>query len=1136
MKKLKKGIFGVIIVCLLAVGLYIFTGDKLIPKVDAAESKKKEPDLNDATGNMCEDDDFELDVSLMQGTNSYKVALMSGKNSSGEELNQQATFKPAVNPETKADESVFKYIGYNVNTNRYKVSSQGHDWAKIRFYNNNGKETTNTEGGNVIDKKHYAVVELDSRYLSDKDDRMVVIRFQLESVSGGCSLKGKNNDNQNLHTESLYKEIGLPMINVGSLERDVTNIKKDNPSYNTYCKLIREPSNVTLEEVKNWYTGSGVAEKLYEIMQKSLSNPDSQSIFKALVPFCWETSITPRTRTQIKQAVKQAITSYHKDGDTFGASHNEEFLKAFNESKFRAGGKVSENGDTSELGCATSLAEGQQKGHCFKTSSKTNLSDTQKLKCDANYFQPNIKPEDDYDFSNLQSYYAYSDDEKIKVTYKYNKTGAEWNDHLGKIDSDDEEALERTTPNSNSKVNYSETKTVCTRVCEEAVDVEYGPPVASKGGLCFEYRVKVTSRVKCEAKLNSNKDTLPTDVRNQVCTPAPYCIHKGSSLTRGAGPNEDFNACINECDGGKYTQSCSKKCYEKVYNNPEKLAVSYSNMQATKLSNSQANPERFNELIFTPALGPGRDQSEYDILWNLEADTPAHYYVLGEEILYTGGYARWYYEKSREYTQTHHGHINIPKESEYAYYKNEGIRRVVHDANSPGTSICTADCHYASCGSGYYNDQDAEYDYLMNMQAYNDALDKCKAAASCNTTTTEFEMSTDYNDTTVKFPSKGTDKVTSKESGDDPSKVPTLKACKDETTGDSCAKDSVLYDYNGCYRTPNNPDKKKYGDGDKFYQSEITYPGTWIKNKTQEISYDPHNEEGWYKENEKFCLPLGVKDVNAKWWLWYMNRVALSKNYYFEEDYQTQCSIIDKSITEETPAPEDGLKYNIHAKVKDFGHYKWDFNVDCFYASYESIKAVGEGGDEANDKCDPNVLNYRVRPVDPEDLFPSEDGTAITSPSDTGREPGYNWTKSATISAEKAKTASGTSNYYVNPETLITAIQSRGDTIFDESKEETYLDYSFYLTPEMLNKLSSYNANKKYTDYNGEFYSSDAQIKKNGFIAYKSNLFNFSGKASVQDGYNLLGNVGGKYVKAVGNIGCNNDAAGSACETTANMK
>ena len=99
----------------------------------------------------------------------------------------------------------------------------------------------------------------------------------------------------------------------------------------------------------------------------------------------------------------------------------------------------------------------------------------------------------------------------------------------------------------------------CKVKCQEAVIVEYGPPVGVKAGSCFQYKVKVTSRVSCN--MSQAPEKPPTD--NEVCTPAPTCFH-GSSSYRQGGPSEDYDKCINECDGGKYTSKCSKKCYESV--------------------------------------------------------------------------------------------------------------------------------------------------------------------------------------------------------------------------------------------------------------------------------------------------------------------------------------------------------------------------------------------------------------------------------------------------------------------------------------------------------------------------------------------------------------------------------------------
>ena len=102
----------------------------------------------------------------------------------------------------------------------------------------------------------------------------------------------------------------------------------------------------------------------------------------------------------------------------------------------------------------------------------------------------------------------------------------------------------------------------CKRKCEEVVKVDYGPPVAVKAGMCFEYRVKVSSIVQCGIE---NEQT-PEPVAPEVCLPTPTCWSNAlKQVMKVAGPTEDFQACVEDCDGGKYTDKCSNKCYEKVY-------------------------------------------------------------------------------------------------------------------------------------------------------------------------------------------------------------------------------------------------------------------------------------------------------------------------------------------------------------------------------------------------------------------------------------------------------------------------------------------------------------------------------------------------------------------------------------------
>ena len=102
----------------------------------------------------------------------------------------------------------------------------------------------------------------------------------------------------------------------------------------------------------------------------------------------------------------------------------------------------------------------------------------------------------------------------------------------------------------------------CKRVCEEVVKVDYGPPIAVKAGMCFEYRVKVSSIVQCKSDTSGTTEPKAPE----VCLPTPTCYSNAmKEEMKVAGPTEDFQACVESCDGGKYSEKCSNSCYNKVY-------------------------------------------------------------------------------------------------------------------------------------------------------------------------------------------------------------------------------------------------------------------------------------------------------------------------------------------------------------------------------------------------------------------------------------------------------------------------------------------------------------------------------------------------------------------------------------------
>ena len=90
--------------------------------------------------------------------------------------------------------------------------------------------------------------------------------------------------------------------------------------------------------------------------------------------------------------------------------------------------------------------------------------------------------------------------------------------------------------------------------------------------MCFEYKVRVTSRVSCNMTTEPSKEYC----ENSVCTPHPDCWHSGGSILTQAGPSEEFNSCIQSCDGGLYSKSCSTKCYNRVYGSSSSYAKTNS--------------------------------------------------------------------------------------------------------------------------------------------------------------------------------------------------------------------------------------------------------------------------------------------------------------------------------------------------------------------------------------------------------------------------------------------------------------------------------------------------------------------------------------------------------------------------------
>ena len=649
----------------------------------------------------------------------------------------------------------------------------------------------------------------------------------------------------------------------------------------------------------------------------------------------------------------------------------------------------------------------------------------------------------------------------------------------------------------------------CNKTCTEVLTVEYGPPVASIAGLCFEYKVRVTSEVTCQT---TGTGTPPNPDEYKYCEPIPQCrSQSGLTTIPDAGPNEDFDNCINTCDNGKYTQKCINKCYKQVYTDNNSSLLSYTDkLEATELDScnellnkNYPNATDLSKLVTSTSYDKNKCYGKYTwsngkIIW--QQGKGGHW----------AEYARYYLSSPSKAQETiNHDQLNVSYnagkkvKNERRYYSptSGGFKTWTFyktDAGATGGATCDYSCSYVGCSSNdKLNPDDVTGDYEKDMGIYEQFINECTAEASCSTKTAEF---------TIKVNNKTKDKP------NDANWINYNAATLTNTTSavDINDESNIILNRSGCYGEKINKNN---------YMTEWSFPGTWVNNKTGEISYKEKEGTTWHKKTDKFCTSLNSADVNVGWW-YYGAMKALGKS----DDESKKNAVTGETMTDEqlkAAVTEKNIVATVAEKKTDnkdfddlegaFGHFHWKIEVKCFYALYDTATIPCADNDpscppDSDDSCiepdctipDP-AQRYRIRTVDTADLFPSAEGKDTTDPSKTGRTPGFNWTVNATNLKNK--------NYIIAPSALLTEIQEK------ERKGETYsdanLEYEFELDRTALSAIRKHTTSGNYTNFTGNF------TIVNGVSVYNSSLFRGTGST-----------LDSKYVIKKGILGCNNEDNG----------
>ena len=674
------------------------------------------------------------------------------------------------------------------------------------------------------------------------------------------------------------------------------------------------------------------------------------------------------------------------------------------------------------------------------------------------------------------------------------------------------------------KYSHKETETVdnCTATCKEEIEVNFSDPVATQAGMCFQYLIEIKSKVVCDSYYTAPRPSKPA-----VCVPTAYCVASNGYESDKGGPTEDFDACVLECDGGEYSQSCIDKCYTKVYENdgsnkqvstqttfepiPSMLTTDYSigsTSQATKLANGCLTPW---------------NTTDAEALYNQHQRDPGGRYSGNRWIPSSSGCSssigQFYFRSLASTRQT----IN---EAHGWYSDSHGQK--IYGAGSNGflirtkingySNVCDDSCSWVNnCGSNTVLTQYlADQQYQKELAEWESKKKACEQkAATCTNETTDYKIVVDNID-------KDNDTSDDEETFSSSQKLNSTKV-------DGDFPDMVILTDGSC----------EDGEPDTWnYHNIITFPGTWINNKTGQTvhSMDPGHEDFYTYVGNEYCTKLNSIPINTAWYDWKVNQNGNSSSLTDSQKSQI----------------EDSIEMNIKGHIDNYGYFGWNFDVECFYAIGEpETKCTPDDpnyptcDDPSCPPSDPdypncpkeqkdNVINeYDFRSISLDNLFPnsvtptSSDneknqasnlinkveslrGNSATQVADDTREVGFNWTCGATNLENP--------DYPVQPVTTMNRIQELGDSIYEGND---YLDYHIVLTPETMRKVRKYNNN--YNSYAEPTTDDSSEVltagnnKTAGITVYRSYLLH-----KVLNSNELLKS---------GLIGCNNEEAGTCPNT-----
>ncbi len=556
---------------------------------------------------------------------------------------------------------------------------------------------------------------------------------------------------------------------------------------------------------------------------------------------------------------------------------------------------------------------------------------------------------------------------------------------------------------------------VCTTVCREKVSISYGPPVAVVAGQCFTYEVEVKSNVECIAQVNY--DVFPKFSDFEPCTIYGSCItsagHELTGYNEQAGPTEDFDSCVNSCDGGKYSQSCINSCYSKVYekstdtksttktssadsDNTDIIGYALDTLNIS--NNSKVSKVKWNGsnrvTSYTLDSACPSASASVDEVYNwVNKNITGNYTSAGGTLTYqpkNGGciwsrYGYAYFRTKQLAARTVcnaqgynwiSGRENCeftsnPNADNYEYYDNclasqgcyKGRMKSGYRCKN-GYDISDSRCERVNYYGNYYNPENG-------FKRQNGCSESCKWKVKNNGTCKYVDREKAEKDyiNSIKKIYEALDGCMSKAAATcntSNSVSYTMSANTDTTTtNQSCTNGN--YESNGnCIDKDQwyNQSKTKQTTGKvnnlDLAQNTIIKlnDGKCYQNKSEDNMY--HGiitfPGAWINNKTGKVTYRKPASEEEKWYTSYTGNYCtpliaknVNANWWTWHYYNKTGSITKEFDQWESAGDIKNIVYNIFSKIKNFGKYNWNINTGCFYAINNY---TGKPCDSSSSKCD----------------------------------------------------------------------------------------------------------------------------------------------------------------------------------------